>query len=92
MLMRRPFTDAGIPAEMTLAELEDQLGRLLKGKTSVHPLEVYRELTGLARMDGWAEVVTRDLIESFGLEEHGDGLFYPIPRMTEDHPPKGIWN
>lgn len=90
MLNRRPFTDAGFSPDLTLGELEDQLGKLLKGRTSVHPLEVYRELTGMARMDGWAEVVVRDLIESFGFEEHGDGLFYPIerPRMTEDHSTK----
>lgn len=83
MLMKRPFTDAGFSPDLTLGELEDQLGKLLKGKTSVHPLEVYRELTGMAPMDDWAEAVVRDLIESFGLEEHGDGLFHPIPRMTD---------
>lgn len=52
--VRRPFTDAGIPAEMTIAELEDQMGRILRGKKSVLPLEVFQELTGLARMDEWA--------------------------------------
>jgi len=94
MLMRRPFSDAGIPADMTIGELEDQMGRILRGKKSVLPLEVYHELTGLREMDDWADVMIRDLIESFGFDEHGDGLFYRIekPRLTDGLTGKGLWN
>lgn len=83
--MRRPFSDAGIPAEMTIGELEDQMGRILRGKKSVLPLEVFQELTGLARIDEWAEAVIIDMVEGFGFSDGGDGLFYRIekPRLTD---------
>lgn len=94
MLMRRPFSDAGIPAEMTIGKLEDAFGRILRGKTSVLPLEVYQELTGLRDMDQWAATVIIDMIEGFGFEDAGDGLFYRIekPRMTDGLTGKGHWN
>lgn len=92
--MRRLFTDAGIPAEMTIGELEDQMGRILRGKKSVLPLEVFQELTGLARMDEWAEAVIIDMVEGFGFADAGDGLFYRIekPRLTDGLTGKGLWN
>lgn len=66
VLMKRPFTDAGLSPDLTLGELEDQMGRILRGKKSVLPLEVFQELTGLARMDEWAEAVIIDMLEGFG--------------------------
>lgn len=86
----RPFTDAGLSPDLTLGELEDQLGRLLKGRTSVLPLDVFQELTGLRDFDGWSEVAVTTLLELVGFEDLGDGLFHAIrkARVTKDHPSK----
>lgn len=46
----RGFTDAGLDPAMTLGQLEDELVRLLRGRTSVLPLDLFHELTGLREM------------------------------------------
>ena len=45
-------------------------------------------------MSDWADLMVRDLLESVGMEEHGDGLFSPIlpARKTDGHPARSVWN
>ncbi len=86
-MMWRGFTDAGLSPDMTLGELEQELAKLLKGRTSVLPSELHRELTGLRHCDEWSDFRMRGLLEMVGFEDHGDGLYSPIlPARVTDGP------